>query len=149
MHLADLLSAHDIVFGLRASNIASAAARLLEQTLPPRGFSPSDVQRLVGAVMAREREAPTRCGTIAIPHARDSQLQSFMIAIGINPDGVVDDVPTLRVIFAFLSPEARREEHLALLAALARLSRDPTAIDAIATASHPEAVIDVIRTHPD
>jgi mannitol/fructose-specific phosphotransferase system IIA component (Ntr-type) len=149
VHLVDLLSPHDVVFGLRASNIASAAAQLLAQTLPPRGFSTSDIQRLVGAVIAREREAPTQCGTIAIPHARDSQLQSFVIAIGINPDGVVDGAPTLRVIFAFLSPEARRDEHLALLAALARLSRDQAAIDAIASAADAAAVIDVIRTRSE
>jgi mannitol/fructose-specific phosphotransferase system IIA component (Ntr-type) len=149
VHLVDFLSPHDVVFGLRASNIAAAAEQLLEQTLPLRGFLPSDVQRLVGAVTAREHEAPTQCGTIAIPHARDSQLQSFVIAIGINPDGVVESIPMLRVIFAFLSPEPRREEHLALLAALARLSRDQAAVDAIATASQPQTVLDVIRTRSE
>ena len=145
MNLAGLLSVDDIVFGLRAPDISAAAAALLEQTLPRRGFSPSDVHRLVGAVVAREREVPTRCGPIAVPHARDSRLQSFVIAVGINPDGVIE-VPPLRVIFAFLSPEQKRDEHLALLAALARLSRDQAALDSIATATNAEAVIDTIRS---
>jgi mannitol/fructose-specific phosphotransferase system IIA component (Ntr-type) len=149
VYLADLLSVDDVVFGLRASDIAASAARLLEQTLPRRGFSPSDVARLVGAVVAREREAPTRCGTIAIPHARDSKVESFVISIGINPDGVVDGFPALRVIFAFLSPDTKRNEHLALLAALARLARDQSTIDAIATATNAKAVIDTIRARPE
>ncbi len=146
MHLADLLGKDDIAFGIRGSDIGAAAAQLLQQTLPRRGFSSSDIQRLITAVIAREREAPTRCGTIAIPHARDPHLSAFVMAIGINALGVVDRVPTPRVIIAFLSPEAKRSEHLELLATLARLSRDQAAIDTIATATDPEAVLTVIRT---
>ena len=146
MHLADFLGKDDIAFGIRGSDVGAAAAQLLQQTLPRRGFSSSDIQRLITAVIAREREAPTLCGTIAIPHARDPQLAAFVMAIGVNAQGVVDGVPTPRVIIAFLSPDARRSEHLALLATLARLARDQAAVDAIATATDPEAVLNVIRT---
>ena len=147
MQLADLLTKDDMVFGIRGADIAEAAAQLLRQTLPRRGSAPSDVARLVNAVIAREREAPTLCGPIAIPHARDSQLKSFVAAVGINRDGIVAGSPTPRIVIAFLSPDAQRTEHLTLLSSLARLSRDQPAIDAIATASTPEEVLSVVRQH--
>ena len=148
MQLVDLLTANDVVFGIRGPDIAAVAAQLLRQTLPHHGFSPAEVERLVAAVIARERETPTLCGAIAIPHARDARVKEFLIAIGINPDGVVEGEATPRVLIAFLSPEARRAEHLDLLARLARLSRDNAAINAIAAATTAEAVLEVIRERP-
>lgn len=146
VQIADLLTANDIAFGIRGKDIGDAAAQLLQQTLPRRGFAPADITRLVNAVIARERETPTLCGPIAIPHARDSQLKSFIAAVGINRDGIADS-PTPRIVIAFLSPDAQRTEHLALLSSLARLSRDQAAIEAMATASTPEEVLKVVRQH--
>jgi len=146
MRLSDLLTTADIAFGTRAPDVGTAGAQLLRQTLPKRGYAPSDVSRLADAVVAREREASTLCGPIAIPHARDSHSKSFVAAIGVNPDGVVEGQPTPRIVFAFISPESNRTEHLALLSSLARLSRDQPTLDAIAAAKEPQAILDVIRS---
>ena len=142
MQLIDLLTADDVVFGIRAADIGAAAASLLRITLPRHGIEPAETERLVQAVLARERETPTLCGAIAIPHARDARVAEFLVAIGINREA------TPRVLIAFLSPEARRAEHLDLLARLARLSRDNAAITAIAAATTAEAVLEVIRERP-
>ena len=144
MHVADLLTADDVVFGIRGSDIPDAAAQLLRQTLPRHGYQPPDVARIIDSVIAREREAPTLCGTIAIPHARDARCGSFVAAIGINPEGVAG-TGSPRVLIAFVSPEARRSEHLALLSSLARLARDQAAVDAIAAATEAGPVLDVIH----
>ncbi len=144
MKLSDLLETDDIVFGIRGADIADAAAQLLGRTLPRRGYQPGDVARIIDAVIAREREAPTLCGTIAIPHARDARCGTFVAAIGINPEGVAG-TGSPRVLIAFVSPDARRSEHLALLSSLARLARDQGAVNAISAAADPQTVLDAIR----
>lgn len=148
MQLADLVTADDIVFGIQEADVAAAAARLLRTTLPRRGFVPEEVERLVGAVIARERETPTLCGAIAVPHARDTKLKDFLLAVAVNPVGVVAAPAAPRVLIAFLSPEARRSEHLDLLARLARLSRDNAAVSAIAGATSAQGVLEIIRERP-
>jgi nitrogen PTS system EIIA component len=146
MQLIDFLTSDDIVFGLRRADIGAAAEQLLRTTLPHHGLEPAEVERLVAAVLARERETPTLCGTIAIPHARDARVKEFIVAIGINASGVVEGGP--RVLIAFLSPEPRRAEHLDLLSRLARLSRDQAAISALAGAGGREEVLEIIRGLP-
>ena len=146
MRLDELLHAEDIVFGLRAPSIGEAAAQLLGEVLPKHGFSDADTHRLVEAVLARERELPTLCGQIAIPHARDAALSSFVAGVGINPGGVIEGRPEPRVLIAFLSPEQRRSDHLALLASLAQISRNKATIDAIASAHDANDVMEFLRT---
>ena len=148
MQLIDLLTADDVVFDIREPDVGAAAATLLRTTLPRHGFAAADVARLVDAVLARERETPTLCGAIAIPHARDAQVSQFIVSIAVNPAGVVEGVGAPRVLIAFLSPEAKRSEHLELLARLARLSRDQAAISAMAGAGDGAGVLEVIRERP-
>lgn len=99
-------------------------------------------------MLARERETPTLCGAIAIPHARDAQVSRFIVSIAVNPTGVLEGVGAPRVLIAFLSPEVKRSEHLDLLARLARLSRDQAAISAMAAAATAQGVLEVILRMP-
>jgi len=145
MQLSDLIEARDIVIGIRAPDIEAAAAQLLRQTLPRRGFASIDVERLVGAVLEREREAPTICGAIAIPHGRDPLLSSFVAAIGINALGLIEELPVPRVMIAFISPDGKRAEHLGLLSSVARLGRDEAVVASIAGAISAEEVMRFIR----
>jgi mannitol/fructose-specific phosphotransferase system IIA component (Ntr-type) len=145
MQLSDLIEPGDIVIGVHAKDFGLAAAQLLRETLPRRGFVPIDVERLVGAVLERDREAPTLCGAIAIPHARDPQLPAFVGAVGINPGGIVEGSSSLKVVIVFLSPAAKRSEHLALLASLARFSRDTAAVASMVAARSVEDVFQCIR----
>ena len=131
--------------GLRATDLGAAAARLLRQTLPRRGFASIDVERLVLEVLERENEAPTLCGSIAIPHGRDPLLSSFVAAIGINAGGLIEGLPGPMVMIAFVSPESKRKEHLALLSSLARLGRDEAAVALIAGALSVEELVRVIH----
>ena len=145
MQLSDLIGPGDIVVGVRAADIGTAAALLLRETLPRRGLAPVDVERLVAAVLEREKEAPTLCGVIAIPHARDPLLESFVAAIGINPGGVFQGSAALRVIIVFVSPEAKRSEHLALLSSIARFGRDDAAVSSMAAMTSVEDVAQFIH----
>jgi mannitol/fructose-specific phosphotransferase system IIA component (Ntr-type) len=144
MRLSDLLRPTDVVIGLQAAGIGMAAGILLHHTLAARGFHPDEIDRLVRAVLAREKEAPTLCGPIAIPHARDAQIASFLAAVGVNPAGVTSTPAAPRVMIAVLSPEAQRTEHLALLASIARLSRERDAVEALATATTEDAIVQIV-----
>ena len=86
------------------------------------------------------------CGTLLLPHARTSRLDNFIVALGVNAGGAIDDHPTPRLIFAFASPEGKREQHLHLLASLARLSQNPKVVDQIAAATTPDQVIEALRS---
>jgi mannitol/fructose-specific phosphotransferase system IIA component (Ntr-type) len=144
--LGDFLQPYDVVFGLRAHDIAGVAEQLLAETLPHHHFSPETVQRLINAVVLREREISTNCGAAAIPHARDASVHRFIGAIAANPDGVIEGSNEPRVVFAFVSPEPQRAEHLALLGSLSALARDTATVDAIAHAKSGEDVIALLRT---
>ena len=144
MRLSDLLRPTDVVIGLQAADIGTAADVLLHRVLPARGFSPEEIDRLMRAVLAREKEAATLCGPIAIPHARDARIASFVAAVGVNAAGVTTAPGAPRVMIAVLSPEAQRTEHLALLASLARLSRDREVVDALEAATSAAEVLAIV-----
>ncbi|HEV8433429.1 MAG TPA: PTS sugar transporter subunit IIA [Thermoanaerobaculia bacterium] len=143
--LGDFLQPSDIVFGIRAHDIAGVAEQLLAETLPHHHFSPESVHRLINAVILREREISTNCGPAAIPHARDKSVRHFIGAIAANPDGVIEGSKEPKVIFAFLSPEPQRDEHLALLRSLSALARDTAVIDAIANAKSGDDVVALLK----
>src|SRR5437867_10248228 len=127
--VADLIAADDVVCGFRAANVGSGGAEILQRALVRRGYSSEDIERITAALLAREREVSTVCGEVlALPHARDAKIAEFVAGLGMNAQGVIEGNRTLRVIVAFVSPEGDRSGHLALLASLARLSRDARAI---------------------
>jgi Phosphotransferase system mannitol/fructose-specific IIA domain (Ntr-type) len=145
MKLRKFVTASDVLIGLRARDIAAASAQLLERTLPHHGFAPDEVRRLTDAVVAREREMPTTCGSGAIPHARDAAVGSFIAAIATNRDGIVEGQREPRVIIAFLSPASKTDEHLHLLTALSRLAHESATMDAIAEAPTAERVVELLK----
>jgi len=146
--LADLIAAEDVICALRADDVGSGGAELLRRALGRRGYPPDDITRITAALLDREREVSTVCGDVlALPHARDAKMTEFVAGLGVNSQGVIEGNPALRVIVAFVSPEGDRNAHLALLASLARLSRDSRTIDAIASAAGPQAVVEVLRRH--
>jgi len=143
--LGDFIGPHDVVFGIRARDVAGVAEQLLAETLPHHHFSPDNVRRLINAVIVREREISTNCGAAAIPHARDAAVRHFIGAIAANPDGVVEGQREPRVVIAFLSPEPQREEHLQLLRSLSALARDTAMITAIANAKSGDDVVTLLK----
>ncbi|HEX7676901.1 MAG TPA: PTS sugar transporter subunit IIA [Thermoanaerobaculia bacterium] len=145
MQLSDLVQADDIILGVRAPDVAGAAAEILGRTLPHHGFAPDAVRRLIDAVIAREHEMPTTCGASAIPHARDAAVDRFVVAIGTNRDGIIEGQREPRVIIAFLSPLEKHADHLELLAALSRLAHDTPAMNAIADAKTAAEAIALLK----
>ena len=145
--VADVLRAADIHVGFRAASVVDAIPMLLGPALTRRSIDAATVESVIAAAVRREQDTSTRCGPIGLPHARSASVNDFVVALGANSDGVISGEPQPRVIFAFVSPENRREQHLQLLAALARLSQNEAIVEKIAGASSADQVLDALRGH--
>jgi len=119
--------------------LASLAAR-------HAGISPETV---VAAVLEREAEMGTSLGHgIAVPHARIEGLKSAVVAVGLAPRGIafdgIDLEPT-RVVFLILTPFKETDTQLQIMAAIARLGREPRLLSEIQQAKTPTALLAALR----
>ncbi len=143
--LTELLDSRDIQLHFTAGSVKEAIPRLLQPALMRRVHDPSAVKEIVDAAVRREEDTSTMCGAVSLPHARSSKLDHFILSLGVNAEGVISGHGSPRLIFAFASPEGKREQHLQLLASLARLSQNPKLIDQIANAASADQVIDALQ----
>jgi len=143
--VVDVLRAADIHAGFRASSVIDAIPQLLRPALMRHGVDAATIDEVISAAIRREQDTSTRCGPLALPHARTAAVRDFVVALGGNSGGVIEGEPQPRVIFAFVSPEDRREQHLQLLAALARLSQNEAIVEKIAAATSADQIIDALR----
>jgi mannitol/fructose-specific phosphotransferase system IIA component (Ntr-type) len=143
--LSDLLASADIQLHFNAASVTEAIPRLLEPALTRRVHDPSVVKEIVDAAVKREQETSTMCGAVSLPHARSTKIDSFVLALGVNAGGTIGAHPEPRLIFAFVSPEGKREQHLQLLASLARLSQNPKLLDQVAAATTADQVLEALR----
>jgi mannitol/fructose-specific phosphotransferase system IIA component (Ntr-type) len=105
---------------------------------------------LLRALKERELLHSTSIGDgIAIPHARNAlvgMVQRSVIVFGRQPEGVnygaLDGVPT-NLFFLIISPTVT--QHLAILARLSRLLRNPTLRKQLLAAEQPDRVLTLLR----
>ena len=80
---------------------------------------------------------------VAIPHCRDAQVKRPTLAV-LKLDHPVDfaaaDAVPVSLVFGLVSPENAGATHLHALAAISRLTRDESMIDALSDAPDGEAV---------
>lgn len=145
MTITEFLRVEDVHLNFRARSVVDAIPLLLGPALEHH-VSDASRHEILAAVMRRELETATLCGTLSLPHARHELVKHFVVSAGINPAGVIEGKAEPRIMFAFVSPEKKREEHLHFLASLARLSQNRQLIDQIAGAADAEQVLAALRT---
>jgi mannitol/fructose-specific phosphotransferase system IIA component (Ntr-type) len=143
--LPELLDARDVHLGFRAGSVIEAIPLLLGPALERR-FDAATTQSIIDDAIKRELEGTTHCGALALPHARSAAVADFMLTMGANRDGVIEGQAEPRIIFAFISPAPKRQEHLTLLAALARLSQNPGVVRRLVEAVSREDVVETLRS---
>ena len=143
--VADFLDVRDIHLRFRAASVIDAIPPLLQPALSRR-LDESTVRSIINDVVKRETEGTTNCGALGLPHTRSDAVHDFVLSIGVNAEGVIAGQSEPRIMFAFVSPAAGRQEHLNFLAALARLSQNPALVEQIVLAVTPEQVIEAIRS---
>ena len=143
--LTELLRADDVHLHFTANSVIDAIPLLLRPALERRLQDRNAIDRIIDAAVKREADTSTRCGSASLPHARSAAISDFVLSLGANSAGVIAGNPEPRIIFAFVSPEERRDQHLQLLAALARLSQNERLVEKIAAATNADQVIEILR----
>ena len=147
--LSALLSPAAINLNLKSADRDSVLGELVDQVPQLAGQSEAR-QTLLRALREREQLHSTGIGDgIAVPHSRNALVglvdQPIMVfgrhAKGV-PYGAIDNVPA-RLFFLLVAPTVT--QHLAILARLSRLLRDPRLRQSLLTADKPEKVLSLIR----
>ena len=143
LDLTEFLRADDIHLRFSAPSVIDAIPLLLRPALARRIGDRNVAEQIIEAAVKREGETSTRCGSLSLPHTRSTAVPAFVLALGSNAAGVIGE-PEPRLIFAFVSPEAQRDQHLQLLATLARLSQNSRMVASIAAATSAGEVIQLL-----
>lgn len=108
----------------------------------------SDVDQLVADVLAREEIISTGLGDgVAIPHARSTAVAIPSVAIGRHAAGVdfgADD-GAAHLIFLIAAPDAAGDQHLEILANLARRLVHEEFKDALKAAASAQDVVAILN----
>jgi nitrogen PTS system EIIA component len=147
--LSTLLSPAAINLNLNSADRDSVLGELVDQ-VPQLAGQAEARQTLLRALREREQLHSTGIGDgIAVPHSRNALVglvdQPILVfgrhAKGI-PYGAIDEVPA-RLFFLLVAPTVT--QHLAILARLSRLLRDPRLRQSLLAADKPEKVLSLVR----
>ena len=147
--LGELLSPAAINLDLKSADRESVLGELVNQ-IPQLANQPEARQTLLLALHEREQLHSTGIGDgIAMPHSRNALVglvdQPIMV-FGRHKKGIpydaIDGIPA-RLFFLLIAPTVT--QHLAILARLSRLLRDPKLRQSLLAADQPEQVIALIR----
>lgn len=119
--MSALTEASTVIIDLQAGTKDDAIAQLA-QTLADAGRV-TDVDGFLVDVRDRESQMATGLpGGIGIPHARSAHVAEPSVAVGIAPSGVDFGAPDgpANLIFLIAAPDGADQDHLKILAKLAR-----------------------------
>jgi len=147
--LSELLPPATINLRLMGPDRDAVLAELVNQ-IPDIASQPEARQTLLRALQEREQLHSTGIGDgIALPHARNALVGLVdrpIIVFGRHPTGVpygaIDGVPA-RLFFLLIAPTVT--QHLAMLAKISRLLRDPKLRQGLLAADRSEKVLALIR----
>jgi mannitol/fructose-specific phosphotransferase system IIA component (Ntr-type) len=146
--VSQLLSPASINLSLKSTDRDSVLEELVNQ-IPQLAGQPAARQTLLRALHEREQLYSTGIGDgIALPHARNALVglvDAPIIVFGRRKEGIpygaIDSAPA-KLFFLLIAPTVT--QHLAVLARLGRLLRDPKLRQNLLAAETPQSVIDLI-----
>ena len=149
LSLSEMLTPGRINLNLQSTDREAVLSELVNQ-IPELVKQPEARQTLLRALREREQLHSTGIGDgIALPHARNALVGLVdhpLIVFGRHvegiPYGAIDAVPA-RMFFLLIAPTVT--QHLAILARLSRLLRDPRLRQNLLVADSREKVIELIR----
>ncbi len=100
------------------------------------------------SLLEREQQGGTFVGSdIAIPHARLDNLNTPVLAIGVNRIGIYDaeSGKTARIMFLMLSPNSDPDSHIRLLGAISKMASDSHWRNMMLDARSKKEIIRIIR----
>jgi mannitol/fructose-specific phosphotransferase system IIA component (Ntr-type) len=147
--LSELLSPATINLNLHSLDRDAVLDELVNQ-IPALTGQPAARQTLLRALRERELLHSTGIGDgIALPHARNALVglvDQSIIVFGRHPKGIaygaIDKIPA-RLFFLLIAPTVT--QHLAILARISRILRDPKLRQNLLAADHADKVVAMIR----
>lgn len=110
------------------SDVVSAIRQLVQSLADKNRIRPGLTEKIVRQLIQRESYGSSAIGKgLAFPHLRTADVQDFIGAIGICPEGMdfgAIDRGLTKLIFLTLSPVGGREQHMLLLSRLVSLMKD-------------------------
>ena len=146
MKISEILSLSSILSSVEC-NSKKVAIELLAEKIADcdNGVSKIDV---INCLIARERLGSTGIGNgIAIPHGRLKYCKKTIAAFihlnnGINYEAI-DNMP-VDLIFALIVPEESTDEHLQILAVLAKMLSNKKNIEALRQSKNPKEIFAIL-----
>jgi mannitol/fructose-specific phosphotransferase system IIA component (Ntr-type) len=147
--LSEFISPATINLNLQSADREAVLDELVHQ-IPALAKDPDARQKLVRALHEREQLHSTGIGDgVALPHARNALVGLVdrpLIVFGRHTQGIafgaIDGAPT-RMFFLLVAPTVT--EHLAVLARISRLLRDPVLRQNLLSADSAKKVLVLIR----
>jgi mannitol/fructose-specific phosphotransferase system IIA component (Ntr-type) len=151
--LSELLARGVIALNLKSNDRESVLGELVD-LIPELANQPKSRETLLKALQEREQLHSTGIGDgIALPHARNALVgltDHPIVVFARHPQGIqygsIDNQPA-RLFFLLVAPTVT--QHLAILARLSRLLREPGLREKLLTADKPAKVTAVIKEAED
>jgi PTS system nitrogen regulatory IIA component len=149
MDIADFTSPQDVTINLRVANKAQALRELAKRAAAAVGIDEASV---LEALSERERLGSTGIGKrVALPHARIKgldRIHGFFARLDRPIEFDAIDEQPVDLVFLLLAPEGAGKDHLAALARISRLFREPETCGKLRKAEDAAALYRVLTDHP-
>ena len=147
MQFSDIITPERVAAQVSATS-KKRALEIISELFSTQSTSPLDVNEIFSSLIARERLGTTAIDHgVAIPHGRiknsTEAIGAFVqLAEGIDCDAF--DHQPVDLMFALLVPEDSNEEHLQLLARLAKMFSDDALREQLRTAENDQSLYDAL-----
>lgn len=150
MHLADILSAAQIIPEMRAADRWEAIDELVQQLVLAGRIAPEHLQDIASVVKKREQSMSTGIGFgVGIPHAVSDLVSEVVGVLGRSSHGMqfesLDNQP-VKLVILFLVPQGQFQKHLHTLSNIAKNLHNADFRNALATAPDAESIYRVIAS---
>ena len=149
MTLGNLLTIHQIIPEMKATERWSAIVELVDLLVAQQQVKPADRDTVLAALRQREETMSTGIGFgIAIPHASSDRVEKVVAAFGRSATGIefdsLDNAP-VKFIVLFVVPKDQFQTHLRTLAAIAKFLNDRGTRDRLAAAATAEEILAIFQ----
>ena len=149
MTLGNLLTVHQILPDMKATERWSAIVELVELLVAQGQVKPADRDTVLAALRQREETMSTGIGFgIAIPHASSDRVEKVVAAFGRSSTGIefdsLDNAP-VKFIVLFVVPKDQFQTHLRTLAAIAKFLNDRSTRDRLRAAASREEILAIFQ----
>lgn len=149
MKIGDFLREKAVSVSLKATDKPGVVRELVQLLVKAGEVKPTDVDRFVEVLLAREALGSTGIGQgVGIPHGKSNCVGELVGAFGISPKGVNFDAldgDLVYIFFLLVAPEDAAGPHLKALARISRLLKDKFFRDGLREAKDERTVLRIIQ----